>query len=139
MTYPTPVVIAACCTLMAATSASAGTALEEALASGAERLSSDEIAELLVGKRVVARAGDKVFNFHYAPTNVLQGELQGGGWSGTGHYAITDGNEVCVSMAQDAGRYRCLTVLRHGDSLQKFNARGDKTFDLLGTTTASGL
>jgi hypothetical protein len=139
MTYPTTRVIAACCTLIAATSANADTALDKALAGGGERLSSDEIADLLVGKRVVARAGDKVFNFHYAPTNVLKGELQGGGWSGTGHYAITDGNEICVSMAQDAGRYRCLTVVRHGDSLRKFDARGEKTFDLLETRTASGL
>jgi len=54
-------------------------------------------------------------------------------------YAITDTDQVCVSMAADKGRYRCLTAVRHGDVVQKFNARGKMTFELLDFEPSTGL
>jgi hypothetical protein len=119
--------------------AAAGSDLDAAMAAGGERMSADEIANLIVGKRVTAQAGDKVFDFYYAPDNTLDGRLQGGGWAGAGHYAITDGDQVCVSMTKDKGRYRCLTMVRQGDSLMKFNAAGKKTFELLEIEPSEGL
>jgi hypothetical protein len=123
----------------AGSAAMAETDLEVALKNGGERLGADQIADLLIGHIVTARSGDKMFNFFYDPSNVLTGELVNGGWSGTGAYAITDTNQVCVSMEADNGRYRCLTVLRSGDSVQKFNADGKMTFELLDFKPSTGL
>ncbi len=125
--------------MMAGTVAIAATDLEIALEDGGTVLTSDEIADLITSKVVTAKAGDKTFRFFYDPSNVLNGELQGGGWSGSGAYAITDGNQVCVSMAKDAGRYRCLTVVRQGETVRKFNADGKATFELLEIEPANGL
>ena len=61
----------------------------------------------------------------------MTGELTNGGWKGTGAFAITDTDQVCVSMAADNGRYRCLTVLRVDGTVYKFNASGKRTFELL--------
>lgn len=133
------VTISAMVVAMAAASAVAGSELDTALANGGSRLNSDQIADLIVGKRVTAKAGEKTFEFYYDPANVLSGTLQGGGWSGEGRYAITDGDHVCVSMAQDEGRYRCLTVVRSGDAVHKYNMDGQMTFELLTIETASGL
>ena len=119
--------------------ATAGTDLEAALESGGEALGSNEIAELVVGKRVTAKSGEKMFRFFYDPGNVLHGELTNGGWQGTGAFVITDINQICVSMAADKGRYRCLTVVRNGDAVQKFNADGKMTFELLSFEPAEGL
>lgn len=117
----------------------AQTELEAALATGGEKLDADQIAELLVGNNVTAKSGKKMFRFYYDPTNVLSGELTNGGWKGSGAFAITDTDQVCVSMAADNGRYRCLTVVRDGDLVQKFNADGQKTFELLKVEPSKGL
>ena len=117
----------------------AGTQLDEALATGGNRLNSAEIADLIVGKRVTAKAGNKTFDFYYSPSNKLSARLHGGDWSGDGSYAITDGDQVCVSMLRDEGRYRCLTVVRTGDAVRKYNADGKMTFELLNSETATGL
>lgn len=117
----------------------AGTDLETAINNGGEMLDSGEIAELIVGKVVTAKSGEKEFRFFYDPSNVLEGELTNGGWKGTGTYAITDNNQVCVSMAADKGRYRCLTAVRVGETVQKFNVDGEMTFELLGFEPSSGL
>ena len=103
------------------------------------RVGAGQIAELIVGKVVTAKSGEKEFRFFYDPSNVLDGELTNGGWKGTGTYAITDNNQVCVSMAADKGRYRCLTAVRVGETVQKFNVEGKMTFVLLGFEPASGL
>ena len=42
-------------------------------------------------------------------------------------------------MAAADGRYRCLTVLRMGDVVQKFNSEGKKTFELSSFEPAEGL
>ena len=117
----------------------AGTQLDEALATGGNRLSSEEIADLIVGKRVTAKAGHKTFDFYYSPSNKLSARLHGGDWSGDGNYAITDGDQVCVSMPKDEGRYRCLTVVRSGDAVRKYNTEGKMTFEFLNIETATGL
>lgn len=117
----------------------ADTDLEAALEEGGERLTSDQIAELLVGNVVTARSGEKMFRFYYNPDNVIDGELTNGGWQGSGAFAITDTDNVCVSMAADKGRYRCLTAVRTGETVQKFNANGKMTFELLNFEPSAGL
>ncbi|MBO9436862.1 hypothetical protein J7394_21865 [Ruegeria sp. R13_0] len=117
----------------------AETDLEAALDKGAERLSADQIAELLIGNTVTATSGEKRFRFFYDPNNVVSGELTNGGWNGAGAFAITDTDKVCVSMAADKGRYRCMTVLRVGDSVQKFSADGKRTFELHSFEPSTGL
>lgn len=125
--------------LLAAGAASAETELDAALNSGGERLTSDQIAELLIGHVVTAKSGDKTFRFFYDPGNVITGELTNGGWKGTGAFAITDTDQVCVSMAADMGRYRCLTAVRYGEVILKFDASGKKTFELVGFEPSTGL
>ncbi len=71
--------IAATVVTLATVPALAGSELDTALANGGNRLNSDQIADLIVGKRVTARAGDKTFEFYYDPANVLSGALEGGG------------------------------------------------------------
>jgi len=124
---------------LTATTAVAGSDLEVAIDRGGERLTSDQIAELLIGKTVTAKSGDKMFHFYYRPDNELEGELVSGGWKGTGAFAITDADQVCVSMAADKGRYRCLTVVRNGETIQKFDAKGKMTFELLSFEPSTGL
>ena len=117
----------------------ADTDFEAALKNGGERLNADQIAELLVGNIVTAKSADKTFRFFYDPSNVVTGELATGGWKGSGAFAITDTDRVCVSMAADKGRYRCLTVVRTGETVQKFDANGKMTFELLGFEPSTGL
>lgn len=120
-------------------SAMAGTELETAVENGGEVLDANGIAELIIGKVVTAKKGEKTFRFYYDPSNVLHGELTNGGWQGSGAFAITDNDQVCVSMAADKGRYRCLTVVRTGNTVQKFNIDGNLTFELLGIEPSTGL
>jgi hypothetical protein len=117
----------------------AGTELETAVENGGEVLDANGIADLLIGKVVTAKSGDKTFRFYYDPSNGLHGELTNGNWQGSGAFAITDNNQVCVSMAADKGRYRCLTVVRTGDKVQKFNVDGKMTFEVLDTKPSTGL
>ncbi|WP_433990237.1 hypothetical protein SuNHUV7_16310 (plasmid) [Pseudoseohaeicola sp. NH-UV-7] len=117
----------------------ADTELQTALKNGGKQLSSDQIAELLIGHAVTAKSGDKMFRFYYDPSNVVSGVLTNGGWEGSGSYAITDTNKVCVSMAADNGRFRCLTAVRNGDVVQKFDVNGKMTFELLSTEPSTGL
>ena len=109
----------------------AHTAKEKAINVGAKQLTSEEIADLLVGKTVTAKSGEKRFLFHYSDDNVLSGKLIGGGWSGTGYYGITDDDRVCLSMSKDNGRLRCLTLLGLDGAVKKYNVDGKMTFELL--------
>ena len=112
--------------------AMAGSDLENALDAGATRLTAEEIAGLVVGKTVKARAGDKEFLFHYATDNVILGRLIGGDWSDQGYYGIADTDQVCLSISKDQGRLRCITLLRHEDGVvRKYNSQGEMTFELL--------
>jgi len=110
--------------------AKAETPLEAALVDGTP-LTSDEIAEMIVGYTVTARAGDKTFMFYYSPENVLTGRMVDGAWSDIGYYGITDDDRVCLSMTPDAGRLRCMTLVATEGVVQKFDAAGDLTFELL--------
>ncbi len=113
-------------------SAAAETAREKALNAGATQLTSDEIANLIVGKTVTAKSGEKKFLFYYSDDNVLSGKLIGGDWSDTGYYGITDDDRVCLSITKDKGRLRCLTLLKWDGSVKKYDANGNMTFELLG-------
>jgi hypothetical protein len=112
--------------------AAAETAREKALNAGATQLTSDEIANLIVGKTVTAKSGEKKFLFYYSDDNVLSGKLIGGDWSDTGYYGITDDNRVCLSITKDKGRLRCLTLLKWDGSVKKYDTNGNMTFELLG-------
>lgn len=120
-------------------SAMAGTELDKAIENGGKVLDANGIAKLIVGKVVTAKSGEKTFRFYYDPSNVLHGELTNGGWQGSGAFAITDNGQVCVSMAADKGRYRCMTVVRTGDAVQKFSVDGKMTFELLAIEPSTGL
>lgn len=124
---------------LTAGAAVAETELEAALTNGGEQLTADQIAELLIGNTVTAKSGDKMFHFYYRTDNALSGELVNGGWKGSGAFAITDTDQVCVSMAADKGRYRCLVVVRGDETIRKFNADGKMTFELLGFEPSTGL
>ncbi len=133
------IICVAAAVALTGSTAFAETDLEAALNNGAERLSADQIAELLIGNTVTATSGEKRFRFFYDPSNVVSGELANGGWNGAGAFAITDTDKVCVSMAADKGRYRCMTVLRVGDLVQKFSADGKRTFELHSFEPSTGL
>jgi len=109
----------------------AETARQTALNAGATQLSSEEIEALVVGNTVKAKSGGKVFYFYYSADNVLSGKLDGGGWSGTGYYGITDDDRVCLSMAKDKGRLRCLTLMKLQGEVKKYDVDGKMTFELL--------
>lgn len=117
--------------LVATASTAAASEQEDALQAGAIRLTADEIAELIVGKTVTAKSGDKRFLFHYGEDNVLSGTMIDGDWSDTGYYGITDDDRVCLSITKDEGRLRCVTLLEQGGTVSKYDVNGDKTFELL--------
>jgi len=117
--------------VLSAAGAVAQTAREAAIDAGAVQLTSEEIADLIVGKTVTARLGEKRFMFFYGTDNVLSGKLIGGNWSGTGYYGITDDNRVCLSMKKDKGRLRCLALLRLDGTVRKYTVDGKMTFELL--------
>ena len=106
--------------------------LEKALDAGAIRLTAEDIADLLVGKTVKARAGGKEFLFYYATDNVISGRLIGSDWSDRGYYGIADTDQICLSITKDQGRLRCITLLRDQNGVvRKYNAQGEMTFELL--------
>lgn len=137
-----PMVIGSLALLVVAVSAHvahAETDQEKAIRMGAKQLTSEEIADLLVGKTVMARSGEKQFYFYYSEDNVLSGKLIGGDWSDSGYYGITDDNRVCLSMTKDKGRLRCLTLLVNDGAVKKYNVDGKMTFELLEFTEGNQL
>jgi hypothetical protein len=104
---------------------------QTAMKAGATQLTSEEIEALITGNTVKAKSGGKIFYFYYSEDNVLSGKLDGGGWSGTGYYGITDDDRVCLSMAKDKGRLRCLTLMKLKGEVKKYNVDGKMTFELL--------
>jgi hypothetical protein len=117
--------------LVSSHDANAETDQEKAISAGATQLTSEEIADRIVGKTVMAKSGEKQFYFYYSEDNVLSGKLIGGDWSGTGYYGITDDDRVCLSMSKDKGRLRCLTLLLLDGAVKKYNVDGKMTFELL--------
>ncbi len=116
---------------LTATAIAAASDRQEALQQGAVVMTSEEIEALIVGNTVKARAGDKLFLFHYGDDNLLSGRLIDGKWSGAGYYGITDGDRVCVSMPKDKGRLRCLTLMKQDGAIRKYDAKGDMTFEFI--------
>lgn len=109
----------------------AESARQTAIGAGATQLTSEEIEALIVGNTVKVKSGGKVFYFYYSADNVLSGKLDGGAWSGTGYYGITDDDRVCLSMAKDKGRLRCLTLMKLQGTVKKYDVDGKMTFELL--------
>ena len=106
------------------------TAMETALANGADKLGSDEIAETMVGKTVkwVAASGDKEVLVHYGTNNTIEGRLIGGDWTGTGFYGVANDDQICLSWdGIDKGRLRCLYVLMIDGTPHKFRADGSES------------
>ena len=110
--------------------AQAQTALDAAIADG-HSLTAEDISDMIVDHTVTARAGDRTFIFYYGPDNSLIGRMVGGEWSDAGYYGITDGDKVCLSMTPDKGRLRCMSLVARDGVVQKFNAAGELTFELL--------
>lgn len=136
---PSVFAAAAAAITLASLPAHAETALDQTLSEGGTVLGAQDIADLIVGKVVTARSGDKMFRFHYSDQNVLSGEMLGGVWSDVGYYRITDGDQVCLSMTSDKGRLRCLTLVRGPDGVAKYDQAGKMTFELLEFQTGPGL
>jgi len=126
----TPISSAAVLCAILALPVAAETPLEAALAEG-QQLTADEIAARIVDHTVTARAGDRTFLFYYGDDNTLTGRMVGEDWSDTGYYAISDSDEVCLSMTPDDGRLRCMRLIAREGIVQKFNAAGELTFELL--------
>jgi len=106
------------------------TAMERAIDAGAVKLTSDEIAELMVGKTVtwVAASGEKSALIHYAEDNSIEGRMIGGTWQGTGFYGVAGDDRICLSWnKRDAGRLRCLHVLMIDGTPHKFRADGSES------------
>lgn len=107
--------------------AHAASAMATALDNGATRLAADQIAERLVGRTGtwVSASGKKKIAIYYGKDNDIHATMVGGGWTGTGYYAIADDDSVCVSWdGKDKGRLRCLDVLIVDGRVTKFNADG---------------
>ena len=110
-----------------ASTAHAGSDLEEALAAGAKRLTGEEIAERLTGKTVTfvsAKTGDKYLVF-YGNGNETAGRKVGGETTNTGFHAVTDRDQVCLGWkSRDLPRLRCMDVLLIDGVLHKYKADG---------------
>ena len=110
-----------------ASAAHAGSELEEALAAGAERLTSEQIAERLTGKTVTfvsAKSGDR-FLVYYGNDNETAGRKVGSDKTGTGFHAVTDRDQVCLGWeGRDLPRLRCMDVLLIDGVMHKYKADG---------------
>lgn len=104
-----------------ATAAQADTELEMALAEGAKRLTSDELAERLTGKTVTfisVKGGASSF-VYYGEGNEL------GGANRAGFYAFNDRDQVCLGWeGRDLPRLRCVDVLLIDGKMHKFGPDG---------------
>lgn len=111
----------------------AESAMEEALANGAQQLTADEIAERVAGKTVTYRLADeREVLVHYGADNAASGRMVDGDWSDTGYYGITDGDRICISWSEsDEGRLRCFRVLVVNDVVKKFMPDGSFAMDAM--------
>lgn len=110
-----------------ATAAQAGSDLDKALDAGAERLTSDEIAERFIGKTaifVADKTGDR-YLVYYGENNELAGGEAGGDTSNVGFQAVNDRDQMCLGWeGRDLPRMRCLDVLLIDGVVHKFKADG---------------
>lgn len=110
-----------------ATSAFAGSDLDQAIKAGAKRLTADEIAERLTGKTVTfvsAKTGDS-FLIYYGQGNETMGMKVGGNSSNMGFHAVTDRDQICLGWeGRDLPKLRCMDVLLIDGVIHKFGADG---------------
>jgi len=113
--------------MLSVMAAAAGTAMQKAMDEGADRLTSDEIANMFTGKTAtfISASGEKKFLVHYGTDNSIHGKLVGGGWKGEGFYGVANDDQICLSWdGQDKGRLRCLNVVVVDGEAHKFRADG---------------
>ena len=110
-----------------ATAAQAGSDLDKALEAGAERLTSDQIAERFIGNTAVFvadKTGDRYLVF-YGENNELAGGKADGDTSNVGFQAVNDRDQMCLGWeGPDLPRLRCLDVLLIDGVVHKFTAVG---------------
>jgi hypothetical protein len=110
-----------------AADARAGTAMEEAMQAGAEKLTADEIAERLTGKTVtfVAAGNGDTYLVFYGSDNDAMSRKVGSDTVSSGLYAVTDRDQVCLGWeGRDLPRLRCVDVLLIDGVMHKFKADG---------------
>jgi len=110
-----------------AMAAQAGSDLEDALAAGAERLTSDDIVDRFIGKTaifVADQTGDR-YLVYYGENNELAGGKAGGDTSNVGFQAVNDRDQMCLGWdGRDLPRLRCLDVVLIDGVVHKFKADG---------------
>lgn len=127
MTKPFTILAAALVAAGLATPALAGSAMQKALADGAERLTADQILQRLAGKTVTferASSGDR-FLVYYDEANGTVIRKVGSETAIEGFYAVTVTDNVCFGAEGDEPmRLRCVDVLLIDDQLHKFELDG---------------
>ena len=110
-----------------ATAAQAQTDMEKALADGATRMTSDQIAERLAGKTVTfenASSGARALVYYDGGNGTLI-KPEGVDEAVEGFYATTLSDRICLGLRGDEPiRLRCVTVLLIDDMMHKFEADG---------------
>jgi len=127
MTKPIPGLIGALVAACLAMPAVAGTAMENALANGAERLTADETATRLAGKTVTfefASTGER-FRVYYAEDNGMRIRKAGVDDVFEAFYAVTDAEHLCFGVKEDLPiRLHCVNVLSIDGQIHKFELDG---------------
>ena len=110
-----------------ATAAHAETDMEKALAEGATRMTSDQIAERLAGKTVTfenASSGALAL-VYYDGSNGTLIKPEGADEAVEGFYATTLSDHICLGLSGDEPmRLRCVNVLLIDGTMHKFEMDG---------------
>ena len=110
-----------------AAAAPAQTDMEKALAEGATRMTSDQIAERLAGKTVTfenASSGARALVYYDGGNGTLL-KLEDADEAVEGFYATTLSDRICVGLWGDEPmRVRCVYVLLIDDMMHKFEVDG---------------
>lgn len=127
MTKPFTILAGALLAAGLATPALAETAMEKALAAGAERMTADQIAERLAGKTVTfeaAATGDRAL-IYYDGDNGMRIRKVGADDVFEAFYAVTDADHVCFGVKKDEPiRLHCVHVLLIDKQMHKFELDG---------------
>lgn len=110
-----------------ATSALAATEMEEALANGAERMTSEAIAERLAGKTVTFEYADSGAEalVYYDGANSFSLKALGSDDVIEGFYAVDLADHVCLGIESDEPmKLRCVNVLLIDGTMHKFELDG---------------
>lgn len=127
MMKPFPALIGTVALAGLATAAHAETDMEKALADGAQRMTSDQIAERLAGKTVTfenASTGGTAL-VYYDGSNGMLIKPEGADDAAEGFYATTLSDRICFGLRGDEPmRLRCVHVLLIDDMMHKFEVDG---------------